>query len=206
MQVVLLAIRALITCMDITPRAAASLVEGGALRPMCRRLLEIEDMDVAEACLKCIHLLSKVSSYPVCYGDIFSFLFFFFSIPFIIFALCFFLSLLVEHSRNSDPGSHSRLFSPPTSPLRFVPCFFIATIFQLFLPSSTRVELCLPTLGALSRGKTMNFYLARGICWFCTRMWLFLWGEKGSGVGRGGALGPMCTRPLEIPGRGYRCR
>ena len=29
---------------------------------MCRRLLEIEDMDVAEACLKCIHLLSKVHS------------------------------------------------------------------------------------------------------------------------------------------------
>ena len=28
--------------------------------------------------------------------------------------------------------------------------FFIAKIFQLFLPSSTRVELCLPTLGALS--------------------------------------------------------
>ena len=64
MQVVLLAIRALITCIDITPRAASSLVEGGALRPMCRRLLEIEDMDVAEACLKCIHLLSKVR-YPV---------------------------------------------------------------------------------------------------------------------------------------------
>eukprot|EP00904_Undaria_pinnatifida_P011707 jgi/Undpi1/7667/HiC_scaffold_23.g10140.m1 len=50
-EVVLLAIRALITCIDITPRAASSLVEGGALRPMCRRLLEIEDMDVAEACL-----------------------------------------------------------------------------------------------------------------------------------------------------------
>ena len=106
MQVVLLAIRALITCMDITPRAAASLVEGGALRPMCRRLLEIEDMDVAEACLKCIHLLSKVSSYPVCYGDFFSFLFFFFSIPFIIFALCFFLSLLVvTQSRGHIAGS-----------------------------------------------------------------------------------------------------
>ena len=51
--------------------------------------------------------------------------------------------------RNSDPGLHSRLFSPP-EPLRFVPCIVIARRFQLFLPSSTRVELCLPTLGALS--------------------------------------------------------
>ena len=35
-------------------------------------------------------------------------------------------------------------------PLRFVPCVFIARRFQLFLPSSTRVELFSPTLGALS--------------------------------------------------------
>ena len=69
---------------------------------------------------------------------------FFFSIAYIAFALMFSL----PPSRKSDPGSHSRLFSPPYT-LRFVPCIFIATIFQL-LPSSTRVELCLPTLGALS--------------------------------------------------------
>ena len=43
----------------------------------------------------------------------------FFPIPFIIFALLFSL----PPSRNSDPGSHSRVFSPPT-PLRFVPCIF----------------------------------------------------------------------------------
>ena len=59
------------------------------------------------------------------------------------------VSLPPRLSRNSDPGSHSRLFSPH-SPLRFVPCISIARRFQLFLPSSTRVELCLPTLGALS--------------------------------------------------------
>ena len=59
-QVVLLAIRALITCIDITPRTATSLVESGAVAPMCGRLLKIQDMDVAEACLKCLHLLSKV--------------------------------------------------------------------------------------------------------------------------------------------------
>ena len=34
----------------------------------------------------------------------------------------------------------------PPSPLRFVLCIFITMRFQLFLPSSTRVELCLPTL------------------------------------------------------------
>ena len=57
-------------------------------------------------------------------------------------------------SRNSDPGPHSRLFSPcPPSPLRFVPCIYIASIFQPFLPSSTRVEPCLPSLGLLS-----NYY------------------------------------------------
>ncbi|CAN0311164.1 unnamed protein product [Ascophyllum nodosum] len=58
-EVVLLAIRALITCIDITPRTATSLVESGAVAPMCGRLLKIQDMDVAEACLKCLHLLSK---------------------------------------------------------------------------------------------------------------------------------------------------
>ena len=69
-------------------------------------------------------------------------LFFFclFSIPFIIFAL---LSLSL-HSRNSDPGSQSRLFSPlPTTVRAFI---FIARRVQHFLPSSTRVEFCLPTL------------------------------------------------------------
>ena len=67
-------------------------------------------------------------------------LFLFFSIPFIIFAL---LSLSL-HSRNSDPGSQSRLFSPlPTTVRAFI---FIARRVQHFLPSSTRVEFCLPTL------------------------------------------------------------
>ena len=62
-----------------------------------------------------------------------------------IFALLFSL----PPSRNSDPGSHSRLFSPPTHYGSCLACF-IARRFQLFLTSSTRVELCLPTLGALS--------------------------------------------------------
>ena len=53
-------------------------------------------------------------------------------------------------SRNSDPGSHGRLFPPPPSPLRFVPCVFIPRRLQLFLPSSTLFRLCLPTLPVLS--------------------------------------------------------
>ena len=76
------------------------------------------------------------------------FSFFLFSIPFIIFALLFSL----RPSRNSNPGSHSRLFSPPAHyPLRFVPCIFFREKIPA-LPSSTRVELCLPMLlkGALS--------------------------------------------------------
>ena len=70
---------------------------------------------------------------------------FIFSIPFIVFALLFSL----PPGPNSDPGSVMQVLLPPY-PLRFVPCIFIARRFQLFLPSSTRVELCLPTLGALS--------------------------------------------------------
>ena len=52
--------------------------------------------------------------------------------------------LVVAQIRGHIAGS-----SPPF-PLRFVPCIFIARTFQLFLLSSTRVELCLPTLGTLS--------------------------------------------------------
>ena len=74
--------------------------------------------------------------------------FFFFFIPFIhLLSSPFFFSL--PPSRNSDPRSHNRLFSPPP---HYGSCLqaFIARRFQLFLPSSTRVELCLPTLGTLS--------------------------------------------------------
>ena len=53
------------------------------------------------------------------------------------------------NSRDSDPGVTWQVLLPP-SPPRFVPCFFIARKIQLFFPSSTRVELWLPTLGALS--------------------------------------------------------
>ena len=63
------------------------------------------------------------------------------SIMLVPFFIIFALLLSLPPSRNSDPGSHSRLFSPPY-PLRFVPCNFIGRRFQLFLPSSTRVELC----------------------------------------------------------------
>ena len=80
----------------------------------------------------------------------FSSSFSFFLIPFIIFALL----LSLPPSLNSDPGSHSRLFSP--LPTTVCALHFIARRFQLFLPSSTRVELCLPTLGALS---SRSFFL-----------------------------------------------
>ena len=69
---------------------------------------------------------------------------FFSFIPF-VFALLF--SLLP--SRNSDPGSHCRLFSPPPHH-GSCPSFFIVRRLQPFLSSSTRVELRLPTIGTLS--------------------------------------------------------
>ena len=56
----------------------------------------------------------------------------FFSTPFIIFALLFSL----RPSRNSEPGSHSRLFSP-THYCSSCLAFFIARRLQLFLASST---------------------------------------------------------------------
>ena len=83
--------------------------------------------------------------------------FFFLSIPFVIFAPLFSL----PPSRNADRGSLSRLFSPPThygSCLAI--CFVLfARIFDLFLPSSTRVELCLPTVGALSSWSFFFFFM-----------------------------------------------
>ena len=71
-------------------------------------------------------------------------LLFFFFIPFIILA-----SLALPPSSSSDPGSHSGPSSPlPTTVRAFL---FVARRIQRFLPSSTRVELYLPTLlGALS--------------------------------------------------------
>ena len=59
-----------------------------------------------------------------------------------------FCSLSHLYSRNSDPGSHPKLFSLLPTTVR-ASHFFIAGRFQLFVSSSTRVELCLPTLGAL---------------------------------------------------------
>ncbi|CAM9270601.1 unnamed protein product, partial [Choristocarpus tenellus] len=64
-EVVLISLRTLITCIDISPRATSAMVAGGAAGPMCHRLLEIEDMDVAEACLKCLYLISQDNSRPL---------------------------------------------------------------------------------------------------------------------------------------------
>ena len=62
----------------------------------------------------------------------YDFLYIYFSIPFIIFVLLFSLA----PSRNSDPGSHSRFFFPPT---HYGSClaFFFAVRFQLFASNCT---------------------------------------------------------------------
>ena len=59
-----------------------------------------------------------------------------------IFALLFSLQVVTQ-IRGHIAGSSS------SSPIRFVPCIIIAKIFRFFSPSSTRVELYLPTVGAL---------------------------------------------------------
>ena len=58
--------------------------------------------------------------------------FFWFSshLPGIVFALLLQLSTL----RNSDPGSHSRHFSPPPSPLRWTPSFLSREELSTFCP------------------------------------------------------------------------
>ena len=78
-------------------------------------------------------------SSPDCFA--FLFLFLFFSIPFIIFALLFSL----PPSRNSDPGSHSRLFSPPP---HYGSClaFLSQEDFSSFLVDSRRIVLTMSTL------------------------------------------------------------
>ena len=65
--------------------------------------------------------------------------FFFFSIPFIIFALLFSL----PPCRNSDPGSHSRLFSPPThngSCLAFLSREDFSSFFPRRLASNSAIQ------------------------------------------------------------------
>ena len=61
-------------------------------------------------------------------------------------------TLALPPSSNSDLGSYSRPFSPvPTTVRAFIFIIFMARRTQYFYPSTTRVELCVPTLrGALS--------------------------------------------------------
>ena len=61
-------------------------------------------------------------------------------------------------TRNSDPGSHCRLFSPPPATARAF--IFIARRFLRFLSSSTRIELCLHTLQGTVWVDTVGTYQA----------------------------------------------
>lgn len=68
-----------------------------------------------------------------------------FAIPSIVFALVFSL----PPNRSSDPGSYTRPFSPRSTAVRAF-SFVWPEDFSPFFLSSTRVELSLPTLRALS--------------------------------------------------------
>ena len=74
---------------------------------------------------------------------LFFFLFFFFFFPY---PVCYFRpSFSLPRSRKLRYEVTQQALLPPF-PLRFVRCIFIARMFQLFLPSSTPVELCFATL------------------------------------------------------------
>ena len=89
-----------------------------------------------------VRRISRSRIFDICYCRPLACVFFFAHLLFYLRTFPFSFSL---PSRSSDPGSLSRLFSPlPTTVHAF---FFIARLFQLFLSSSTRIELCLPTLG-----------------------------------------------------------
>ena len=85
-----------------------------------------------------------------CKNRVCVFVFVFFSIPFVIFALLFSLSLLVITQTWGHVAGSS-----PSSPQRFGPRIFIARRLEPVLPSSTRIELRLPTISALS---SSSFY------------------------------------------------
>jgi hypothetical protein len=64
-EVCLLAVRALNTAIDIAPRAALTISAEGALPVLCRHLLHIADIDLAEQCLKCLQLVAAEAPRPV---------------------------------------------------------------------------------------------------------------------------------------------
>ena len=76
------------------------------------------------------------------------FLFYFICIPFIVFAPLF--SLPSINSRNSDPGSHSRLFSPLPTTVRALHFYREKTSALSFLVDSRRIVPTYATVGALS--------------------------------------------------------
>ena len=102
----------------------------------------------------CVRLVStyvvyrccRFNTWPLGPSSIF-FIFHFFFFHAIYYLRPSFFSL--PPSRSSDPGSHSRLFFPLPTTVRALQ-FYREKISALFLSSSTRVELCLPALGALS--------------------------------------------------------
>lgn len=63
-EIMLLAVRALTYLCDVMPRSAESLVRHGALPVLCRKLLAIEYVDVAEQCLQALEKISKKQPVP----------------------------------------------------------------------------------------------------------------------------------------------
>ena len=129
------------TCWNI--HQGSCCIDGVAFCPTYIGLLQIYYFNKQDCCTQADTFVQWVlsASTSIVPVYIYKYILFFFLIPFIIFAHL--LSLLP--TRNSDPGSHSRLFYPlPATVRAFI---FIASRFQPFLPSSTRIELCLAVRG-----------------------------------------------------------
>ena len=99
----------------------------------------------------------------------FSFLFFFSSIPFIISPL-----YSLPPSRNSDPGSRNRLFSPLPTAVRVL--HFNREKISAISSSSTRVELWLciqkiDHLGPWEQGAATHYLLRYATCMFSPHLW-----------------------------------
>ena len=102
--------------------------------------------------LRTMFITAHITSCDAIYLVFIFIYFYFFSIPFIIFALL----LSLSPSRNSDPGSHSRLFSPPA---HYGSCiaFFSREDFSSFFPRRLTSNCAYPRQ-ALSAVDPVSFF------------------------------------------------
>ena len=119
----------------------------GCVSNAANRLRATSSINVRRGWVRAMILVISFIGLPA-FARFFFSLFFFFSFPSHSLSSPFFSLSLLLIAVTQIPG-HMASSSLPSS-LWFLPCILIPRRFQLSLPSSTCVELCLPTLGALS--------------------------------------------------------